>query len=131
MPFDAEFADGVLQRELPHSIERIFKSKSSSCHRLMMPTACYGWCGTSPCVASGIQPIAWELGGGILTASCDVHVTLLRWLMTTSRWRRSDGRDFVFIVEDPRWQLPFGSGSATTQSGTCLSPGHATERWPC
>ena len=112
MPFDAEFADGVLQRELPHSIQAHFKERvevvtspedADSVLWLVWDYAL--------CVASGVQPIAWELGKGILTASCDAHVTLLRWLMTTSRWRRSDGRDFVFIIEDPqRWQLPFGSG---------------------
>lgn len=112
MPFDAEFADGVLQRELPHSIRAHFQeqvelvSSPDDADSVLWLVWDYALC-----VASGIQPIAWELGKGILTASCDVHVTLLRWLMTTSRWRRSDGRDFVFIVEDPqRWQLPFGSG---------------------
>lgn len=67
------------------------------------------------CHASGTRLLKWEIGKTRLTASCPAHTALLHALQQTPRWQRHNGRDFVFIVNDPsRWQHMLGEDVSDT-----------------
>ena len=107
--FDAEYADGRLHRELPLALRSHarFVSSPEEADGVLWLVWDY-----SLCIASGMQPEAWERGKQIVTASCAAHIALLSWLQSTPRWRRSEGKDFTFMVDDPnRWQNALGSQS--------------------
>ena len=122
MHYDAEFPDGILQRELPLAI----RTASLSTHNGSQSSSRNLRIVDSPndadvvlwlvwdyafCLASGVVPLAWERGKGRLTASCTAHVAMMRWLTRTPRWQRMNGRDFAFIVDDGRrWQEALGKG---------------------
>ena len=94
--FDTEYADGWLQRELPLALGPRVRLVSSP--QMADGVLWLVW-DYALCVASGVQPAAWERSKQRLAASCAAHIALLRWLQTTPRWHRKGGADFAFIVD--------------------------------